>query len=164
MVATRSRGSATSSTMTPSCAGRSLSGGSYSGTIAPRAGPRSRPRVHHVHHTPNSPATSTTAASPTATGEVEKYSRKPRGRSTSIGAAATPVASAATMVSCSSGENGRVATNAARGPSVDDRHGSVDPVGPSKHATFFRVTGESGITLALTASAGTPQLAPFTFQ
>ena len=72
IVATRSRGSADSSMTTPSWAGRSLSGGSYSATIAPRAGPRSRPRVHQSHHTPNSPPTRTTVAAASATGEVEK--------------------------------------------------------------------------------------------
>jgi hypothetical protein len=60
------------------------------------------------------------------------------------------------MVSCSPGENGRVAPNDATLPPVDALHGSVEPVGPWKHVTRCSAPATGTRTVALVMLVGTP--------
>src|SRR5205809_930891 len=75
MVAVTSLVSALSSRMTPSCAGRILSGGSYSGTIV-LPSPGSRPAVYQRQQSSASPATSANAARASQSGCGSKYPSK----------------------------------------------------------------------------------------
>src|SRR3981081_583353 len=87
----------------------------------------------------------------------------PRGRATRSGAPTetAPGFSAVTTVSCSPAGSGRVARNSARSAVFAGTHGSVDPVGPWKHATFW-IAPAGPATDAVTTDIGPPHVSAVT--